>query len=165
MSTAAISVASYGFVLGGTLAAVTTSSVIPAALVAAAKILKEVAENPPTGTSPPQGLPTAEAQKAADGLFSLIPSGGGPVLKNAMKSLDSMTLLVPKTAKVEAEFNLEGREVYEGGASVGGQLQAVSVSAGFSALFEQKSGFKVTMTVDFASVDFPLTRPPAPKPA
>jgi hypothetical protein len=166
MSTAVISVASYGFVLGGTMAAVTTASVVPAALVAAATILRELAENPPPdGTPRPAGLPDAETEKAAQGLLDLIPSGGGAVVKKAMKSIDGITLLVPKTARVQAEFNLEGREEYSGGVSVGGQLQAVSVSAGFSALIEQKSGFKVSMTIDYETAYFSLLKTPPPKPA
>jgi hypothetical protein len=160
MSTAVISVASYGLVLGGTLAAVTTSSVIPAALVAAAKVLRDL-EPPPAGTTTPPDIGIEQARKAAEDLFALIPSGAGPVMKNALKSVDSLTLLVPKTAQVEAEFTLEGREQFKGGVSVGAQLQAVTVSAGYSALFEQKSGFRVKMTIDFATVDFPLDSRPA----
>lgn len=162
MSTAAISVASYAFVLGGTMAAVTTSSVIPAALVAAAKVLRNLElPPPPSSTGTTVTIPVDEARKAADDLFDLIPQGGGAMMKKAFKSVDSLTLLVPKTARIEADFTLEGREVFEGGVSVGAQLQAVSVSAGYSALFEQKSGFKVKMTIDFATVDFPLDKRPA----
>jgi hypothetical protein len=102
-----------------------------------------------------------DAKKAADALPDLIPSGGGALMKPAMASVDSLMLLVPKAAQIKADFTLEGREVCGGGVSVGAPLRVVTVSAGYSALFERKSGFRVKATIDVAAVDFPLDRRPA----
>ncbi|MCX6953849.1 MAG: hypothetical protein NTV51_17000 [Verrucomicrobia bacterium] len=153
----AISVASYSVVLAETFAAVGLSSLIPAGVVTAARVAKNLAAQ--GSTTPPDALKgnSSEILKALP-----IPTAEIDKLLLAVKdSLPALDLLLPKTAKLHAEFTYEAREQYTLDYSANGALSyeglvTAGVKAGFHALYEEKSTNKITLDVEFVSVHVPL---------
>jgi hypothetical protein len=143
--TAAVSVAAFSVVLAESFAAVAMSSLVPATFVQLARLAKAVAA----------GAPGA-VDTAGTNLVSKLPGGAdlAAALKEAAKSTTDIDILVPKTARITADFEFEGTESYTVGASAGGAINVVSVAAGFSALYASKSTSKIHLEVDFVSVNY-----------
>ena len=147
-----MSAASFSVVLGEVFAAVGLSTTVPAGVVALARMAKALSSTPDADKAP---LTDAKAKYTT----SLEKTPAKPVIDLIDKmsaSLDELPMLLPKTAKIHAEFTYEGRDLTEVGASLGAQVEVVSVNAGFSALYESKSTNKITLDVDFVSVNVPL---------
>ncbi len=149
---AAVSVASFSVVLAETFAAVGLSTVVPAAAVTLARIA--------ANQSNANDLATKLGNTPAAGMTDLIRA-----LPGAMTSLD---MLLPKTAKIHAEFAFEGSEAVSGTGAAGGgatidSLAAVSVGVGYSALYQAQSSNKITLDIEFVSVNVPIA-PAAPSP-
>ena len=147
---AATSVASFSVVLAEAFASVGLSTAVPAAVVTLARLVKDQAGN----------AATIAALKSA---LEAMPKGGPlkfgeleKLLAAVSGSLTSLDLLLPKTAKIHAEFTFEGSEGASGGASIGAAINVVSVSAGYSAMYEMKSTNKITLDVHFESVNIVL---------
>lgn len=138
------SVASFSVVLAETFAAVGLSTLMPASFLALAR----------AGTA---GLTALSGNK-------LLPANVTSMVTAAAGSLDTIDLLVPKSAKIHAEFEFQGSDQYSVNASVGAMVEVVTIKAGFSYLYSSSSKNKVTLDVDFVSVNYALTRPPAPTP-
>ena len=83
-------------------------------------------------------------------------------MQSAAKSLDSMDILIPKDAKIHAEFEFQGSDKMSVDLSAGGQVEVVTVKAGYSAMYESKSSNKITLDVNFVTVHVGLDTPDAP---
>lgn len=161
---AAVSVASFSVVLAETFAAVGLSSIIPAGVVtlaravkagtaAADEIFKELAgEDATQGSAETPATPAKPGLPAAAGIAKLVKAMGA--------STSSLDLLLPQKAHIHAEFTFEGRESESANVSgnAGGMIElvVVGVSAGYSALYEEKSTNKISMDIDFVSVNVPI---------
>lgn len=141
---AAVSVASFSVVLAEAFAAVAVSTLVPATFLSVARAAKAAAAN-------------ANVTEG-DGFIGNLPGVGVAVeaLKSASKRITDIDLLVPKTAKIHGEFEFQGGESLAAGASLGGQVQVVTVSAGYSMLYQSTSRNKITLDVDFAAVNYTL---------
>ncbi len=148
---AVVSVASFTSVLAETFAAVGLSTIIPAGVVTVARMAKAAAANPGTSTAP---SPETAALNKAGAAVDLTPAKAmGDLVKVVGESLTSLDLLLPKTAKIHAEFSYQGSDSASVNASVGGMVQVVTVNAGFSAMYSSTSSNKITLDVDFVSVN------------
>ena len=156
------SVASFTVVLAETFAAVGLATVAPAATVALAKALKGQAAG--TGPSPAPAIPPLAGQDKTE-LIESFSSFPGPTKKvaefmgKAFLNLDELHLMVPKTAKIHAEFEFQGSETWSGNGTLAlgpSVTQIVSINAGFSALYSSTSKNKITLDVDFELAKFPI---------
>lgn len=145
------SVASFSAVLAETFAAVGMSTLIPNALVLAAKAAKPSATG---GTSPVN----PSAIEAVEKLFheNNPVRGALATVRAAAASMDHIDLLVPKKATIDAEFEFQAAENYSASASVGAAVNVVTVNAGYSALYETSSRNKVSLHVEFGLVGIDL---------
>ena len=161
---AAVSVASFSVVLAETFAAVGLSTIVPTSVVTLARLAKQLA----AGAAPVQA-DADKIQSAISSVGSLTakdsnnqpkpvnPGDAIATLGSALgKALPSLDMLLPKDAKIHAEFTYEGRDSMSLNASAGGMINVVSVSAGFSELYESKSTNKITLDINFVSVNIPL---------
>jgi hypothetical protein len=149
---AAVSVAAFSVVLAETFAAVGLSSLIPAGFITTARLVKEVAGPTPDPASE-EDVNKLTAALTTEGKPG---DAAGKLLTALARSVDDLDVLLPKDAKIHAEFEFHGSEGYSGEAAVGGQIELVTVKAGFSALYTASSSNKVTLDVDFASVHVEL---------
>ena len=148
-ATAATSVVSFSVVLAEAFAAVGLSTAVPAAVVTLARLAKNARTNAGhiNDTKAALGkLPTGP----------LSPEELNKLLGAVEKALPSLDLLLPKTADIHAEFTFEGKEGMTAGAAGGVAINVVSVSAGYSAMYEMKSTNKITLDVHFESVNVVL---------
>ena len=142
------SVASFSVVLGEAFAAVGMSTLVPATFVTITRGAKAaiVAATDDAGR-------TAAATSAAGTMATIV--SGGPLKKvldvvvSAAAASDGIDLLIPKTAQIHAEFEFQGSDSYTVDASLGAQVEVVTVKAGFSALYATTSKNKITLDVDF----------------
>ncbi len=142
----AISVGAFSVVLAETFAAVAASTLVPATFLAVVRAAKKA------------NAPDDEVN-AADMLIDRM-SGVKETVKavqTAADSIDEIDLLVPRTAKINAQFAFEASESYAGSAAVGGMVNVVAVAAGYSALYETSSANKITLDVEFAAVNYTLS--------
>lgn len=147
-----MSAASFSVVLGEMFTAVGLSTTVPAGVITLARMAKALSSAPES-----EKTTLSEAQTAFKGSLAKTPAATVTDLIDTMsKSLDELQLLLPKTAKIHAEFTYEGRDAMSAVFSGGVQVNLVSVNAGFSALYESKSTNKITLDVDFVSVNFPI---------
>lgn len=147
----AISIASFSVVLAEAFAAVGLSTAVPAGVVTLARTAKQVA----AGGSPPSS--DVNPDTIADGFKSGPAKEFAPLIRAIAPALRDLDLLLPQKAKIHAEFEFEANEGLA--MSVGGSLSymsMVSVSAGYSALYETRSKNKITLDVDFVSVNVTL---------
>lgn len=157
--TAAISVASFSVVLAETFAAIGASTLVPAAFVSGLRLAKGVGEETGDGGS---GLGD-DAMLAALGTNPLKPVIDA--LSKGMKNIDDVQLLLPRDAKLHAEFEFEASDRVSVDASVSTpMLQVVSVNAGFAALYESRSKNKITLDMNFVAVNVALGRPASADP-
>ena len=159
----AVSVASFSVVLAETFAAVSLSTLIPAGVVTMARLAKQFPKQlRDQDGNPVEETPEARAKRQgplteAAGAVAATPAKAAAALVNAVgESLPSLDLLLPKTAKIRAEFEFEGAERYEASVEVGALVKVVNIAAGYSALYETSSRNKITLEVDFVSVNVPI---------
>lgn len=143
---AAVSVASFTVVLTETLTAVAAATLAPAAFLAVARVAHGLAANESAQATAADGLagPMAGVNEAVN------------ALKAAARSIESIDLLIPKTAKLHAEFEFQAGEATSLDANVGGFAQMVSINAGYSTLYTASSANKVTLDIDYAVVNYTL---------
>lgn len=148
---AAVSVASFSIVLAKSFAAVAASSLVPATFLTLVRAAKGAAAGGGGSASAP---PSTATVAAVDGLL------GNSELSNALKEaanvVTDIDLLVPKTAKITADFEFEATDGISVGASVGAAVQVVTISAGYSALYTSTSKNKIHLEVDFVSVNYTI---------
>jgi hypothetical protein len=146
----AVSVAAFSVVLAESFVAAATSTLVPATFLAVARGAKAAVG----GAAPANSADPA----LADPLVGNMPGVKEAVdaLRLAVNAMDEIDLLVPKTAKIHAEFEFEASESYAGHASIGAMVNVVSVSAGYSALYQTSTRNKITLDVDFAAVNYKL---------
>lgn len=164
-ATAVTSVASFSVVLAEVFAAVGLSTTVPAAAVTLARLLKNAQTSSPTAgsggtaTTPIDASVMSGLMEALNTLPTtgpLKPADLEKLLRAVSLSLPSLDLLLPKTAKIHAEFSFEGREKVSGGAEAGVAVDVVSVKAGYSAMYEMKSSNRITLDINFESVNVAL---------
>lgn len=152
----AVSVAAFSVVLTQSFVAVAASTLVPATFLAAARAARAAAAS--SGGS--------AASTTGDALVTSAPGVSEVMegLRSGVGQLEEIDLLVPKSARIEAEFEFEASEAYSGEASLGVTVQVVSVAAGYSALYQTSTRNKIRLEVDFATVNYRLApvAPPAP---
>src|SRR4051812_11862687 len=125
MLSAAVSVASFSVVLAETFAAVGLSTVVPAGVVTLARLVKNL--TPVSGEAPAarQGRLEATTKDSVDALKNTPAAAVTALIKAISESLPALDLLLPKTAKIHAEFTFEGSEKYQVAAegSAGGTVE------------------------------------------
>lgn len=169
-SAGAMSVATFSVVLAEVFTAVGLSSLIPATWVEIARVLRRLGPQPGGGPGP-DGLSADEIAKALATVARLVPIPAGDdgttavaakVIQALLASSDTIDLLLPKTASIDATFKFEAKEALDVQEQVGAALDVVSVRAGFSALYEEKSSNSITLKVDYVSVQEVLAPPKPP---
>lgn len=141
----AISVGSFSVVLAETFAAVAASTLIPATFLTVVRAAK-------------QGASSSDNDSANDLIKDMIGVNQAlNAVRSGINSIDEIDLLVPKTAKIHAEFEFEASEAYSGNVAIGALVNVVAVAAGYSALYETSSKNKITLDVDFAAVNYTLS--------
>ncbi len=140
----AVSVAAFSVVLTESFAAVAASTLIPATFLAVARAAKNSA--------------SGDGADALDGFVGRLPGASGALsaLKSGVANLQDIDLLVPKTAKIKAEFTFEATERYSADAAVGAVVNVIAVAAAYSALYETSTTNKITLEVDFAAVNYTI---------
>lgn len=154
MSISAVSsVTSFSIVLAETFGAVAMSTLVPNAFIETANTIKllaakaaEAGDNKIDDTS----LANVNPLSAFPGVESVV--GAVKSIAAATSDPTDMHILLPKNASIDAEFEFHGRESYQAGATVGGQVQIVTINAGYSALYEAQSSNKVKLHIDFETV-------------
>jgi len=134
------SVVSFSVILAETFAAVGLSTLVPNTLIAVAKGAKGAASIEPTELSLPGSV--------KDSLG---------IIKKVANNVDALDILIPKEAKISAEFQFQGTFNTTYGASMEGSVSvesvgAVSVKAGYSMLYESKSSNKISLEVNFSTI-------------
>jgi len=147
----AVSVGAFSVVLTQSFVAVAASTLVPAAFLSAARAARAAAAASGAGSGTGGGA-------SGDG-NALIASAPGvsevmDTLRAGISRVDDVDLLVPKSARIEAEFEFEASEAYSADASLGGMVNVVSVSAGYSALYTTSTRNKIKLEVDFAVVNY-----------
>ncbi len=141
MSTA-VSVASFSVILAESFAAVAMSTIVPAAFLSIIRGAKGVVEaNQVDGT----------VYEKIPGVKDIVSAA-----KAGAKNIDAIDLLVPKTAKIHAEFEFQGGEAYELGVEGSVAIEVVNVSASYSALYQSTTRNKITLDVDFVAVNYTI---------
>jgi len=154
------SVVSFSVILAETFAAVGLSTLIPDTFIAGAKIAKSATDeletliNTKEPDTPASGATAAPA--LAKGARNAL-----QVVGNAAKHLDSLDVLLPHDARITASFSFQASDSFSelvqgGGAANVDGVGAVSVKAGYSALYESKSENKITLEINFKSVSVDL---------
>jgi hypothetical protein len=162
MLSTAFSVASFSIVLAESFAAIGLSTLVPAVFAESASALKQLhAANP----SPTEAQLDNELGRYSS-IFDMVGGDKGKIsnprdmanalLKAVAKSADSINLLVPNKASLDAEFEFHAAESYKADASVGAMIEVVTVKAGFGELYETSSSNKIKLHVDFALAEFKL---------
>jgi hypothetical protein len=153
----ALSVASFSIVLTETFIAVAASTLAPATFVSFLRAMKAKAEAD-AGNAPPGGITFPEFNadsnaltKGFDGIKDLLKGVG-----DGVRAIDEIELLVPKTAKIHAEFEFEATEQYATEGALGGFVNVVAISAGYSSLFQTASRNRITLDIDYAVVNYRL---------
>ena len=141
----AISVGAFSVVLAETFASVTASTLVPATFLAVMRAAKKNADSAAPGN--------ADALvKDMLGVKEILNA-----VKTGVSSIDEIDLLVPKSAKIHAEFEFEASEAYSANVAIGALVNVVAVAAGYSALYETSSRNKITLDVEFAAVNYTLS--------
>ncbi|WP_439545487.1 hypothetical protein [Sandarakinorhabdus sp.] len=143
---AAVSVGSFSVVLAQSFAAVAASSLVPATFLTLVRAAKGVTTGGGSALASTETTSSINDMLGSDKLSK--------ALNEAAKAVTDIDLLVPKTAKITADFEFEATDAVSASASVGGLVKVVSVSAGFSALYTSTSKNKIHLEVDFVSVNY-----------
>jgi len=162
MLSTAFSVASFSIVLAESFASIGLSTLVPAVFAESASALKQLHAG---NTAPTDAQLESELGKYSS-VFDMVGGDKGKssnpremadaLLKAVAKSADSIKLLVPNKASLDAEFEFHAAESYKAEAQVGAMIEVVTVKAGFSGLFESSSSNKIKLHVDFAIAEFKL---------
>lgn len=145
MALAAIeSVATFSVVLTEAFAAVGMSTIVPNTFLA---MLRAAANGQQPTDEERKGLLKGPTER----FF-------GHVLKTA-DSMESVDLLIPKKAKIHAEFEFQASEEYKVDAAIGVMVEVVTVKAGMTALYKSSSTNKITLDVDFELGHYALKEP------
>lgn len=152
----ALSVAAFSVVLTETFVAVAASTLVPATFLTFLSAIKadpgaDTSANPFDPDRPQDADPQTSLVAAMPGMKELVKA-----IKAGVAQVDEIDLLVPKTAKIRAEFEFEASEQYAGSFAIGGMVNVIAVAAGYSALFQTATRNKVTLDVDFAVVNYRL---------
>jgi hypothetical protein len=149
----AVSVAAFSVVLTESFVAVAASTLVPATFLAAARAARRAADA--SGAAGDAGA----TDTTGNSLIAKAPGVKEAVeaLRSAIASVDEIDLLVPNKARIEADFEFEASEAYSGDATVGGFVNVVAISAGYSALYQTSTRNKIHLEVDFAAVNYKLT--------
>ena len=157
---AAVSVAAFSVVLAETFAAVGLSSLIPAGFITLARTAKQLAGPDPEITDQDAANLNAALKhisKPDTANSSLAPgAAAGQLIQTLAKGIDDLDVLLPKTAKIHAEFEFHGSERYSYDVAAGCAVEMVTVKAGYSAMYEASSSNRVTLDVEFQSVHVEL---------
>lgn len=134
------SVVSFSVILAETFAAVGLSTLVPNTLIAVAKGVKGAAQIETSNMKLPESV-----------------KNGLEIVKNVANNVDALDILIPKEAKISAEFQFQGTFNTTYDASMGGSVSvesvgAVSVKAGYSMLYESKSSNKISLEVNFSTI-------------
>lgn len=149
----AMSVASYSVVLAETFATVGLSTLVPATFVGVARAIKAAGEARDASRPVPAG--TSEMERLDVG--SIVPTGPAEELvRYIAANEETLDLLVPKKARIQAEFEMQASESYSEGMSGGVTMDVVTVKAGMSLLYKTKSECKVKLDLNFALANFLL---------
>lgn len=143
----AISVGAFSVVLAETFASVTASTLVPATFLAIMRAAKKNA-----GSPAPDNAGADALVKDMLGVKEILSA-----VKTGVSSIDEIDLLVPKSAKIHAEFEFEASEAYSANVAIGALVNVVAVAAGYSALYETSSRNKITLDVEFAAVNYTLS--------
>ncbi len=145
----AVSVASFSVVLAETFTAVMMSTLVPATFIEVASTAKRLAQNAanPGDADTDDAVNQLDALPGVDGLKKVVNT-----IATATGEPTELQMLLPKTATIDAEFEFHGSESYAASVSGGAQVKVVTVSAGYSALYETSSSNKVKLHIEFASV-------------
>ena len=143
----AISVGAFSVVLAETFASVTASTLVPATFLAVMRAAKKNADSAAPGNADADAL-----VKDMLGVKEILNA-----VKTGVSSIDEIDLLVPKSAKIHAEFEFEASEAYSANVAIGALVNVVAVAAGYSALYETSSRNKITLDVEFAAVNYTLS--------
>lgn len=157
----AVSTASFSVVLAETFAAVGLSTVIPAGVVTVARLAKELSDGATPDTRKTALTTELNALAGTDA------SGGSigavvpikpvtDVVRAISDSLTTLDLLLPKTAKIHAEFEMSATDSYDVAGTVGMTANVVTLNAGYGMLYSNTSRNKITLDVDFVSVQVAL---------
>lgn len=147
---AAVSVASFSVVLAQSFAAVAASSLVPATFLTLVRAAKGVAAGSGTTTTPT--LPSTDTLAAVNDMLGS--DKLSKALSEAAKAVTDIDLLVPKTAKITADFEFQATDGVSANVSAGVQVEVVTISAGYSALYTSTSKNKIHLEVDFVSVNY-----------
>ncbi len=141
-----MSIGSFSVILFEAFTAVGLSSLMPTTAITLARMSKPDDSGAADDTTE---METSLAKTPVNGLKDLLKNLGkaGP---------DSLDILMPSTAKIHAEFEFQGRDESRIEGSIGGFVEVVNVNVGFSALYESTSRNKITLDVDFVSVNVPI---------
>ena len=157
----AVSVGAFSGVLTQSFVAVAASTIVPAVFLTAARAARAAAAAAGNAAGNASGDTTGNALVTSAPGVSEVMEG----LRSGIAQVDSIDLLVPKSARIEAEFEFEASEEYSADASLGGMVNVVSVSAGYSALYSTSTRNKIRLEVDFAVVNYRIAPEPPPPPA
>lgn len=147
MVSTAISIASFSVVLAEAFSAVGLSTLIPNTFIATIRAAKAIIDD---SSATPAAKDKARADlRAAAGLNEKL----ADALIRVVDSSEALDVLLPKTAKIHAEFEFQASERYEYGVEIGAMVEVVTIRAGYSALYETSSKNKITLDVDFAAVN------------
>ncbi|MEP0321744.1 hypothetical protein [Bauldia litoralis] len=140
----AISVASFSVVMAETFAAVSVSTLVPATFLAMLRAAKKSA-----------GAANDNADALIENMVGVKQALGA--VKAGIDSIDEIDLLIPKTATIHGEFEFEASEAYSENSGFGAVVNVVAVAAAYSALYQTSSRNKVTLDVEFATVNYTLS--------
>jgi hypothetical protein len=160
MISTAFSIASFSIVLAECFAMVGMSTLIPTGAAVAASTIRHAAlenKQTPPGTTPAQNDPLGQLLSFGGSIASAPVEGIKQVIRTVAHDMDSISLLVPKSASIDAVFKFHANESYSMNAEGGAMIQLVTVKAGYSALFAVETSNEVKLHVDFALVNFDLT--------
>lgn len=155
---AIMSVVSFSVVLAEVFAAVGLCTIVPAAVVTLARLVKNLPRplNDDGSANPARTTAVTARDDFKKELEKTAAKDVTALVNSIAESLPTLDLLLAKTAKIHAEFTFEGRDEVKGDVQAGMMIDVVTVKAGASALYENKSTNKITLDVDFVSVNVPL---------
>ncbi len=159
-ASAAVSVAAFSVVLAETFAAVGLSSLVPQGFITLARAAKQAAgadADLTAGDLEEMGSALSAISKSEEPGKSVSPGkAASRVLTTLAKGVDDLDVLLPKNAKIHAEFEFHGSEAFAGEAGVGCAVEVVTVKAGYSGMYAVSSSNKVTLDIEFQSVQVKL---------
>jgi hypothetical protein len=152
----AMSIVSFSLALAEVFTAVGLSTLIPATYIEIARAARKLLD-----TSDPNSLTAAEIQQALTGIAKFLPvktdgqndtALAAKIIQSLLASSDTIDLLLPKSACIEADFTFQGSEKIEEEIGVGAAIDVVNVNAGFSYLYSETSSNHIHLKIDYVMV-------------